>query len=281
MEQNTVLITQARSGSTRLPGKVLKEVDGQTLLQIHLDRLNKCLKVDEIIVATTVNSEDEIIYNKALEWGFTAFRGSELNVLDRFYQSLKDNETILDSYLAYLQETKPTKNWSLNKEKAYWLNTYNAYTIKIILTNYPLKSIRDIKIDGKTAWKIPLIKVGKNNYTLDWIEHEILRKKYNDPRIHVGINCASMSCPKLGNFAFSESNVETALTSLMIDFINDDERNKISENNLELSKIFDWFSTDFKKNGTIIEYLNKYTRIKINEKAIIKYLTYDWSLNIK
>lgn len=89
MEQNTVLITQARSGSTRLPGKVLKEVDGQTLLQIHLERLNKCLKVDEIIVATTVNSEDEIIYNKALEWGFTAFRGSELNVLDRFYQSLK------------------------------------------------------------------------------------------------------------------------------------------------------------------------------------------------
>jgi len=197
------------------------------------------------------------------------------------YQSLKNNETILDNYLAYLQETKPTENWSLNKEKAYWLNTYNAYTIKIILTYYPLKSIKDIKIDGKTAWKTPLIKVGKNNYTLDWIEHEILRKKYNDPRIHVGINCASISCPKLGNFAFSESNVDTALTSLMIDFINDNERNKISENNLELSKIFDWFSTDFKKNGTIIEYLNKYTRRKINEKAIIKYLTYDWSLNIK
>tara|TARA_B100001059_G_scaffold221401_1_gene244310 strand:+ start:2075 stop:2833 length:759 start_codon:yes stop_codon:yes gene_type:complete len=89
MDQNTVLITQARSGSTRLPGKILKEVEGQTLLQIHLERLNKCLKVDEIIVATTVNSEDEIIYNKALDWGFTAFRGSELNVLDRFYQSLK------------------------------------------------------------------------------------------------------------------------------------------------------------------------------------------------
>ena len=92
MGQNTVLITQARSGSTRLPGKVLKEVDGKTLLQIHLDRLNKCLKVDEIIVATTVNSEDDIIYNNALEWGFTAFKGSELNVLDRFYQSLKDKK---------------------------------------------------------------------------------------------------------------------------------------------------------------------------------------------
>ena len=197
------------------------------------------------------------------------------------YQSLKNNETILDNYLKYLQETIPTENWSLNKEKAYWLNTYNAYTIKIILTNYPLKSIRDIKIDGKTAWKIPLIKVGENTYSLDWIEHEILRKKYNDPRIHVGINCASMSWPKLGNFAFSESNVETALTNLMIDFINDDDRNKISKNNVELSKIFDWFSSDFTKNGTIIKYLNNYASKKINEKASIKYLTYDWSLNIK
>ena len=197
------------------------------------------------------------------------------------YQSLKKNETILDNYLTYLQETIPTENWSLNKEKAYWLNTYNAYTIKIILTKYPLKSIRDIKIDGKTAWKTPFIKVGENTYTLDWIEHEILRKKYNDPRIHVGINCASMSCPKLLNFAFSENNVETALTNLMVGFINDDDRNKISKNNVELSKIFDWFSSDFKKNGTIIEYLNNYASEKINEKASIKYLTYDWSLNIK
>ena len=197
------------------------------------------------------------------------------------YQSFKKNEALLDGYLVALQKTKPSENWSLNKQKAYWLNTYNAYTIKIILTNYPLKSIRDIKIDGKTAWKIPFIKVGKNTYTLDWIEHEILRKKYNDPRIHVGINCASMSCPKLGNFAFSESNVETALTNLMIDFINDDDRNKISKNNVELSKIFDWFSSDFKKNGTIIKYLNNYASEKINEKASIKYLTYDWSLNIK
>ena len=90
-----------------------------------------------------------------------------------------------------------------------------------------------------------------------------------------------MSCPKLGNFAFSESNVETALTNLMIDFINDDDKNKISKNNVELSKIFDWFSSDFTKNGTIIKYLNNYASKKINEKASIKYLTYDWSLNIK
>ena len=152
------------------------------------------------------------------------------------YHSLKNNKAILDNYLTYLQETIPTKNWSLNKEKAYWLNTYNAYTIKIILNNYPLKSIRDIKIDGKTAWKIPFVKVGQKRYTLDQIEHEILRKKFNDPRIHVGINCASVSCPRLWDFAFTEDNIASSLDNLMKEFINDTTRNKISKKNADKIK---------------------------------------------
>lgn len=197
------------------------------------------------------------------------------------YQSLKKNETLLDNYLAYIQNNEPTKDWSSNKKKAFWINTYNAYTIKIILNNYPLKSIRDIKIDGKTAWKIPFVKVGQKKYTLDQIEHEILRKKFNDPRIHVGINCASVSCPRLWNFAFTEDNIASSLDNLMKEFINNTTRNKISKNNLEISEIFNWFSKDFMKNGTIINYLNTYAAIKISEKASIKYLTYDWSLNKK
>lgn len=197
------------------------------------------------------------------------------------YQSLKNNETLLDNYLAYIQNNEPTKDWSSNKKKAFWINTYNAYTIKIILNNYPLKSIRDIKIDGKTAWKIPFVKVGQKRYTLDQIEHEILRKKFNDPRIHVGINCASVSCPRLWNFAFTEDNIASSLDNLMKEFINNTTRNKISKNNLEISEIFNWFSKDFIKNGTIISYLNTYAAIKISEKASIKYLTYDWSLNKK
>ena len=197
------------------------------------------------------------------------------------YQSLKNNETLLDNYLAYIQNNEPTKNWSSNKKKAFWINTYNAYTIKIILNNYPLKSIRDIKIDGKTAWKIPFVKVGQKRYTLEQIEHKILRKKFNDPRIHVGINCASVSCPRLWNFAFTEDNIASSLDNLMKEFINNTTRNKISKNNLEISEIFNWFSKDFMKNGTIINYLNTYAAIKISEKASIKYLTYDWSLNKK
>ena len=90
MEVKTVLITQARFGSTRLPGKVLKEIGGKLLLQIHLERLKKCKTISEIVVATTIKEEDQVIYNKAIEWGFNASRGSEFNVLDRFYQSVKD-----------------------------------------------------------------------------------------------------------------------------------------------------------------------------------------------
>jgi spore coat polysaccharide biosynthesis protein SpsF len=92
MELKTVLITQARSGSTRLPGKILKKIGGKSLLQIHLERLGKCKTISEIIVATTINDEDQVIYDLALELGFSATRGSESDVLDRFYQSVKNKK---------------------------------------------------------------------------------------------------------------------------------------------------------------------------------------------
>jgi spore coat polysaccharide biosynthesis protein SpsF (cytidylyltransferase family) len=90
MGLTTILVTQARLGSTRLPGKVLKTIDNKSLLQIHLERLKRCTKINQIMVATTTNSLDEIIYNSAIDWGFKVYRGSEDNVLDRFYQAVKD-----------------------------------------------------------------------------------------------------------------------------------------------------------------------------------------------
>jgi len=92
MEVKTVLITQARSGSTRFPGKILKEIEGKSLLQIHLNRLSECKTISKIIVATTIKPEDEIIYNKVIQWGFDASRGSELDVLDRFYKAVKNEK---------------------------------------------------------------------------------------------------------------------------------------------------------------------------------------------
>jgi hypothetical protein len=195
------------------------------------------------------------------------------------YKSLKQNEAKLDAYLAYLEKTAPEKSWSANKEKAFWINVYNAYTLKIILDNYPLKSITKINNKGKTAWKTPFVNVGGTTYTLDHVEHEILRKKFKDPRIHVGVNCASGSCPKLGNLAFTEANVDAELERLMKEFINDSSRNKLSAKKVEISEIFNWFQSDFTADGSVIDYINKYANTPVNKKAKIKYLTYDWSLN--
>ena len=197
------------------------------------------------------------------------------------YKSFKNDEAKLDTYIAYLEKTTPAASWSENKQKAFWINAYNAYTIKLILKNYPLKSIMNIKQKGKTAWKIPFAKVGGKTYTLDHIEHEILRKKLFDPKIHVGVNCASGSCPKLGNIAFTEKNIDAELTKLMKAFVNDPTRNKLSKKKVQISSIFDWFKGDFTKNGSVIDYLNKYTDTEIKSNAKISYLKYDWSLNGK
>ena len=197
------------------------------------------------------------------------------------YVAFKNDEAQLDKYLTYLENTNPDKSWSKNRQKAFWINAYNAYTIKLILENYPLGSIMGIQKEGKTAWKFPFVKVGGNTYTLDQIEHDILRKKYFDPRIHVGVNCASISCPKILNKAFTAGNIDATLEILMKEFINDSSRNKIGKKDIQISSIFDWFQQDFTKNGSVIDYLNNYADLKINAKANISYLKYDWSLNSK
>ena len=194
------------------------------------------------------------------------------------------NGQLLKKHIKYLENTSTKSNWSDNKQKAFWINVYNAYTIYIVLNTIQIEkieSILDIKIKGKTAWKIPFVKVGNKTYTLDYIEHKILRRKFSDPKIHFGINCASASCPKLSNKAFTEDNIEMELTRLTEDFINDTSKNKISNNEIEISLIFDWFQNDFTKNGSLINFLNNYSKIKISPKAKISFLNYDWTLNRK
>ena len=161
--------------------------------------MKKLLLLLIIVLTFSQGYAQTSIFNDLLQKNVT-----EDGIVD--YKSLKENEAKLDSYITYLEKTSPEKSWSENKQKAFWINAYNAYTVKLILENYPLKSIMNIKKKGKDAWNIPFAKVGNKTYTLNHIEHEILRKNFNDPRIHVGVNCASGSCPQLGNFAFTEQN---------------------------------------------------------------------------
>lgn len=194
------------------------------------------------------------------------------------YKAFKADKDKLEEYIKNLSDNMPKNNWTEDQKKAYWMNAYNAAAVKLILDNYPTKSIQDIG-GIKKPWHIKFISLGGKMYDLNTIEHEILRKQFNDPRIHVGINCASYSCPKLHTTAFTGANVNTELEKLMKDFVNDVTKNKISANNLELSQIFNWFKEDFTKKGSLIDYLNKYSNTKINANAKIAYLKYNWSLN--
>jgi len=190
------------------------------------------------------------------------------------YKGFKNESSKLKAYIKLLGENLPTNAWTKEDKLAYWMNAYNALTVDLIVQNYPIKSIKDID----NPWKQRLWKLGSKWYNLDGIEHQILRKM-NEPRIHFGIACASYSCPKLLNEAFTASNVEAQFEKATKAFIVDKKHNEISENKLYLSKIFKWFAKDFKQNGTLIDFLNKYTEVKISKNAKKSFKDYNWALN--
>lgn len=195
------------------------------------------------------------------------------------YRGILKEKTSLDAYLKLLSANPPKTNWSANEHKAYWINAYNAFTISLIIQNYPVKSIKDIGGLFKSPWDVEFINIGGTIYTLNHIEHEILRKEFADPRIHFAIVCASRSCPNLRNEAFDASRLDKQLDEQATAFINDSSKNRISSVDIEISKIFDWFKNDFTANESLINFLNKYSKIKIDPNASVSNLSYDWSLN--
>lgn len=201
------------------------------------------------------------------------------------YQGFKLESEKLDRYLDLLSANPPDRStWSEAEQLAYWINAYNAFTVKLIVDNYPVKSIRDLgpKLEiplVNDVWHLKFFEIGGQKASLDEIEHSILRKEFEEPRIHFAINCASVSCPPLLNEAFVPEKLEDQLEKVARDFVNDSMRNKISKDKIEISSIFSWFKGDFTKNGSLIEFLNQYSVTQISPKAKISHLDYNWSLN--
>ncbi len=201
------------------------------------------------------------------------------------YKGFIKDKAKLQKYLDTISNNPPDKKtWSEAEQLAYWINAYNAYTVKLIIDHYPLKSIQDLhptlKIPGvNTVWHKKFFKIGGQPASLDEIEHKILRKQFDEPRIHFAINCASFSCPPLLNEAFVANKLDKQLNEMARAFINDPKRNKLTSGRVEVSQIFNWFKGDFTKNGSLIDYLNKYSSTKIKPNAEVDYMKYDWSLN--
>ncbi|WP_375238510.1 DUF547 domain-containing protein [Aurantibacter sp.] len=223
--------------------------------------------ISETVELVAIEKFDHSIFNKLLKKLVTQ------NGLVS-YKGFKNNAKTLRDYIALLSKYTPTENWTKADKLAYWINAYNALTIDLIIRNYPLKTIKDIK----NPWDQRLWKFGDKWINLNDIEHKVLRKM-DEPRIHFAIVCASFSCPKLQNKAFTAFNLDEQLTNATKEFLSDSNRNKISTNNIEISKIFQWFSKDFKQNGDVINFLNQYSEIEISSKAKKSYMTYNWDLN--
>lgn len=191
------------------------------------------------------------------------------------YVGFKKSHGQLLGYISILSQLYPRLDEISREEKlAYWINAYNALTIDLILRNYPTKSIKDIQ----DPWDQRLWKFGDTWQNLNDIEHKILREM-DEPRIHFAIVCASVSCPKLQNTAFTASNLDEQLTNATKEFLADTSKNELSEDNIKISKIFKWFKKDFEKNGSLIDFLNQYSDITISASAKKSYTDYNWNLN--
>ncbi len=203
------------------------------------------------------------------------------------YSAFKMDEGKLDEYLNVLNQTNP-EELSEKDQLALYMNAYNAYTVKLILKNFsdgkPVSSIKRLGGFFSGPWKIKFVDIGGKTYTLDNVEHDIIRPRFKEPRIHFAINCAAKSCPPLIPEAYEGKILDKQLDENTIAFINDPQSNYLKGSTLYVSKIFSWFSEDF-TDGTAA-FVKKYAQGELKAKldqlgnsVSVEYLDYDWSLN--
>ncbi len=192
------------------------------------------------------------------------------------YAGIKKNEASLDAYLTTLENTKFNTTWSREDKLAFWINAYNAYTIKLILNSYPVAKITDLH--GGKPWDHKWIKLTGKTLSLNNIENDIIRPEFKEPRIHFAVNCAAKSCPPLLNAAYTAGNLDSKLESQTKKFVNNSAFNTLGKSEITISKIFDWYGEDF---GDVTSYIARYADTAVKPKAKIKFKEYDWNLNGK
>ena len=200
------------------------------------------------------------------------------------YAGFKTEEKKLDRYLKIV-ENVDSEGLSRNEQFAFYINAYNAWTIKLILTGYPgVKSIKDLGGLIESPWKKKIVRIDGEVTTLDHVEHEVLRPRYKDPRVHFAINCSAKSCPPLRSEPFKGDILDQQLEDSTRTFINNPKSYRLEGNDLYVSRIFKWFSEDFDNDvfGFFLKYATGELKNKLEAKSDrinVRYLQYDWSLN--
>ncbi|OIQ17892.1 MAG: hypothetical protein BM556_10730 [Bacteriovorax sp. MedPE-SWde] len=205
------------------------------------------------------------------------------------YKKLKANQRDFYNYLSEISAVSKEEfdKFSQDQQLAFLINAYNAFTVKLIVDNYPLKSIKDLGGLFKSPWKKKFFKLFGKKAHLDRLEHKMIREWYSEPRIHFAVVCASLGCPPLAKKAFTAKNLETLLEEQSLSFINDKTKNSISNGKLRISKIFKWYGDDFE--GVYGSYLDFIAERITKDRSIQKKISngeistswndYDWNLN--
>jgi hypothetical protein len=200
------------------------------------------------------------------------------------YAGFKADEAKLDQYLSTLERVDP-ESLGRNEQFAFYINAYNAWTIKLILTGYPgVKSIKELGSIFQSPWKKNIVTINGKKLSLDDIEHNILRPRFKDPRVHFAINCAAKSCPPLASEPFLGATLDSQLDKVTSDFVNAAGSYRLEADTLWVSSIFKWFSGDFNDDpaGFCRTYAKGELKKQLDEKGDrikVKFLDYDWSLN--
>ncbi|MGH9789134.1 MAG: DUF547 domain-containing protein [Candidatus Acidiferrales bacterium] len=248
------------------------------------------LLVSLAAVARAQESFDYSSYARALERGVT----SDGRVR---YKELKESPEDLDAFVRQLAaispENRPTLFSTPEAQIAYWINAYNAFVLHEVVKHYPVESVRDLKFGfGLLFFKQKRFVAGGKRYSLDDIEHGILRKRFRDARIHFAVNCASASCPPLRREPYLPEQLDAQLEDATLNFIQRRENVWMRGDVLFLSAIFDWYKEDFtrtaaaKANGrpTVVDYVARYLPAETAERVRrenprVEFYNYDWTLN--
>ena len=243
-------------------------VQSQTLVSVVNHSQNNYNKTNS---RTSNKTDQKVDYDL---WGVLLRKNvSPKGVVD--YQGFKEDSDKFNDFLRQLSRVKITSSWTKQDKISYWINVYNAYTIKLVVNHYPVSSIKEID----SPWKQKFFSINGKVMNLSQIEHDILRN-YNDPRIHFAINCASASCPRLIQVPFRPENLERLLERQTKEFINDPFYNTITGYTVNISKIFDWYKKDFKEaSGNVTNFINQYSDVNILNQKEKGYKSYDCSIN--
>ncbi|MCB5162335.1 DUF547 domain-containing protein [Marinomonas algarum] len=247
-------------------------------------------------LVSAANAFDHSAWNALLQQNVYLIDGGKASQVD--YQGFADNKASLKRYLDRLAQVSQTEfdSWPKNDQLAFLINTYNAATVALILTEWPnIESIKDLGSLFRSPWSKDVVSLLGEERSLDEVEHELIRgsDRYNDPRIHFAVNCASIGCPALANQAFQGDNLDRLLETQTELFLADRSRNRLNGDTLELSSIFKWYREDFEKGwkgyDSLEAFLSDYANAlsldtatveSLEKDALdIEFLEYDWSLN--